>query len=176
MHVQEYGRFALGNDRYVTVSRFNGNLLVHIRQYQQNGKGGSYPTKIGITLSPSRFMTLLSFVDTIKSNVERLRNREQNVTCKLHLGGGIFVSISGDYLAVNIRRFFQPEGEITPHPTKKGLALRLSEWDNLTAQLQAIEKLIDSDERPCFESHLSPVTRFHCKECNPFMSYFIQNY
>ena len=160
------------------MKRFNGKLQIHFRQYQQDGKGGSYPTKVGIALTPTRFMVLLSAIDSIKSNVERLRNREPNVMCKIHIGGGVFVSLSSDFLAVNIRRFFQPEGEITPHPTKKGLALRIYEWDALVAQLGDISKLVDSDEKPCFErlDHIDPTTRFHCKECNPFNSYFIQNY
>ena len=160
------------------VKRFNGDLKVHIRQYQRDEKGGLYPTKTGIALSPHRFMTLLAHIDSIRSNVERIRSRELNITYKLHLGGGVFVSLSSDFRAVNVRHFFQPEGEITPHPTKKGLALRFCEWDSLVAQLADISKLVDIDERPCFErlDHIDPTTRFHCKECNPFSMYFIQNY
>ena len=160
------------------VKRFNGALQIHIRQYERDGKGGSYPTKVGIALTPTRFMVLLSFIDTLKSNVERLRNRDQHAFCKIHLGGGIFATLSSDFRAVNIRRFFQPQGEIVPHPTKKGIALRLNEWDSLMTRLDDINKLINTDEKPCFErlDHIDPTVRFHCKECNPFQPFFLQNY
>ena len=160
----------------MTVKTFNGNLQIHIRQYQQFGKGTLYPTKIGITLTPSRFVTLLSLMDAIKSNVEKLRNREF-VNCKLHLGGGIFVKLNSQFPnTVDFRRFYVPEGEVTPFPTKWGIALRLNEWDSLVTLLGDVNKLINTEEKPCFESHLSPTARFRCDECNPFQPSFIQNF
>ena len=83
-------------------------------------KGRIILYKVGIALTPTRFVVLLSFIDTLKSNVERLRNRDQNVVCKLHLGGGVFASLRNDFHVVNIRKFFQPQGGIVPHTTKKG--------------------------------------------------------
>ena len=160
----------------MTVKTFNGDLQIHIRQYKRYGSGRVYPTKIGITLSPTRFITLLSFIETIKSNVEKLRNKDL-VKCKLHLGGGIFVSLNSEFpTTVDFRRFFLPEGEMTPRPTKKGLALRLGEWDALVTHLDDINKLIDTNLKPCFESHPDPATRMRCEECNPFQPFFIQNY
>src|SRR6188508_2125412 len=115
----------------MTVKNFKGSLYIHIRQYKRYGSDRLYPTKIGINLSPTRFITLLSFIDTIKSNAEKLRKRE-SVKCKLHLGGGIFVSLNSEFpTTIDFRRFFLPEGEMTPRPTKKGIALRLNEWDSL---------------------------------------------
>ena len=158
----------------MTVNKFNGNLQVHIRQYKQFGKGALYPTKIGITLSPSRFATLLAFADTIKSSVEKLRNREF-VNCKLHLGGGIFVKLNSQFpTIVDFRRFFLPQGETTPCPTKWGIALRLHEWDSLVAHLGDINKLIDV--KPCFESHPDLSTALRCEECSPFQPFITQNY
>ena len=156
------------------VKKFDGNLQIHIRQYKRYGPERLYPIKIGVTLTPTRFMILLSSIDAIKSSVEKLRNKEI-VNCKLHLGGGTFVRINSDFPAtIDLRRFFLPEGEMTPRPTKKGIALRLNEWDSLVTHLDDVAKLINT--KPCFASHLSATARFRCDECNPFNSYFIQNY
>ena len=149
----------------MTAKKFNGNLQVHIRQYKQFGKGTLYPTKIGITLSPSRFATLLAFADTIKSSVEKLRNKEF-VNCKLHLGGGIFVKLNSQFpTIVDFRRFFLPQGEATPCPTKWGI----HEWDSLVMHFDDVKKLINA--KPCFESHPDLSSAFHCEECNPFQSF-----
>ena len=153
----------------MTAKKFNANQQVHIRQYQQFGKGGLYPTKIGITLSPSRFATLLASVNTIKSSVKKLRNKEF-VDCKLHLGGGIFVKLNSQLpTVVDFRRFFLPQGEATPCPTKWGIALRLHEWDSLVMHFDDVKKLINA--KPCFESHPDLSSAFHCEECNPFQSF-----
>ena len=160
------------------VKKFDGNLQIHIRQYKRYASERLYPAKIGITLTPTRFTILLSSIDAIKSSVEKLRNKEI-VNCKLHLGGGTFVRINSDFpTTIDIRRFFLPEGEMTPWPTKKGIALRLHEWDSLVARLGDISTLINTDEKPCFErlDHIDPTVRFHCKECNPFQPFFLQNY
>ena len=158
----------------MTVKTFNGNLQIHIRQYKQFGKGALYPTKIGFTLTPSRFAAMLIFIDTIKSSVEKLRNREF-VNCKLHLGGGIFVKLNSQFpTIVDFRRFFLPQGETTPCPTKWGIALRLHEWDSLVAHLGDINKLIDV--KPCFESHPDLSTALRCEECSPFQPFITQNY
>lgn len=154
------------------VNTLNGNLQVHIRQYTRYGKR-LYPTKIGINLTPSRFMVLLYSIDAIKLNVEKLRNGETDVYLKVHLGGGIFARVSSNFHTVDIRRFFLPEGTSAPWPTRKGIALRLSEWDALVAHLDDISKLIDA--KPCFEDHPDLSTRLRCEECSPFQPFLIQN-
>ena len=113
-------------------------------------------------------------MDAIKSNVEKLRNREF-VNCKLHLGGGIFIKLNNQFPnTVDFRRFFVPEGETTPFLTKWGIALRLHEWDSLVVHLDDVNKLIDA--KPCFESHPDLSSAFRCDECSPFHPVIPQNY
>ena len=46
-------RFSLGEDgnRMLTVTPFNGNLKIHLRQFYVNGNGEVKASRIGITLS-----------------------------------------------------------------------------------------------------------------------------
>jgi len=141
--------------------------------------GKLYPSKIGIALTPTRFFNLLAQIDEIQSNVDKLRRGEMDVLYKRHIGGGVYVAFNSDFLhVVNIRRFFIPAGEMMPIPTRRGIALRLSEWDVLVARLDEIRKMIPPNEKPCNEreDHQNPTIRFDCKDCNPFQSYFTQNY
>lgn len=161
------------------MDKYNNTLQVHIRQYEKNEKGQLFPSKLGICLTQSRFATLQYFADLIKPQIEKLRNKEGNVSFRFHLGGGIFLSANSDFPTINVRRYFLPDGQTSPHPTKKGIALRLREWDAIVEKFDDITKLLDKDIMPCFlveDHHLNMEMGFNCPECNPFQPFIVQDY
>ena len=164
MYLQEIARFELGNDRFVVINKFRGEVQIHFRQYEKNDRGGYYPTKQGVYLTPARFATLLHFLNEIKNNAETMKEE-----FRYHLGGGTFVTGNTDYPLVHIRRYFLPEGQTTSHPTKKGLGLRRGEWITLLGHIENIKKLLDNDTLiPCFATHKDSTDEFLCDECHPF--------
>ena len=60
----------LGNDCYVVVKTFRGVLQIHIRYYYKQ-KGKLWPTKRGITLSPSQWLKLEANCDTLDMLLEQ---------------------------------------------------------------------------------------------------------
>jgi hypothetical protein len=140
---------------------------VHIREYR-----GDYPTQTGIALTPTRFLVLLQNMDDINATLARLS--EANFTRKIHLGGGVFLSLRGGYNTVSIRHHFIPKNQSIPIPTKKGISLRLREWKALYTQIEEIRN-VSSDlvyVAPCYLSgpHLKLTRTVTCKECFPFDS------
>ena len=169
-------RVPLGNNRFVVVSKFNGEVQVHIRQYDANEKTGFlYPTKLGVCLPPRRFAELYSGIDSCIRHVKYLRDGEP-VEYKKHLGGGIYLTVMSGFGCVNIRKYWVPDGSsdgsMSPVPTKLGLVLRLSEWDLLVESLEGVRNSHPdlTSAVPCNEGldHLNQMGYFTCSECNPF--------
>ncbi|OWF53868.1 hypothetical protein KP79_PYT24052 [Mizuhopecten yessoensis] len=150
----------LGNCRYVRVTPWKDSLRIDIREWE-NGK----PTKIGVSLTLSRWLT---FCDAIEELEKALRSGKIDVRC--HLGGNVFATVSNGYRCVNIRQFFKPESqELTA--TRKGIALRLCEWNTLVEYLPSINFAIPNIDTilPCHmqPDHSSVQGALMCSECNP---------
>ena len=68
-------RFSLGenSNRMVTVTPFNANLKVHIRQFYVNGNGETKASRIGITLSVEEFNELVKLMPKIKDSITQYK-------------------------------------------------------------------------------------------------------
>ena len=68
-------RFSLGENSYnmVTVTPFNVNLKIHIRQFYVNGNGEMKASRIGITLSVEEFNELVKLIDKIKDSITQYK-------------------------------------------------------------------------------------------------------
>ena len=68
-------RFSLGenSNRMVTVTPFNANLKVHIRQFYVNGNGEMKASRIGITLSVEEFSELVKLMPKIKDSITQYK-------------------------------------------------------------------------------------------------------
>ena len=163
---QDLGRFQiLDSNKWVVVNRYNKELLIHIREYQTEGEK-TYPTKKGVFFSPPILATLRMHLDDIAHAMEGVKSGKTE-EFKLHLGKGIFCTISKKFCLVNLRHYFELEGNLTP--TKKGICLKMSEWTDLKRILKEVQEL-DKEIRhanPCFFSgnHFEPGS---CQICNPF--------
>ena len=117
----------------------------------------------------ARFCQLL---DDIDEKVKDLRVGKP-VQYRSHVGGGYFVSVTKGYKCVDFRKFYLPEGETEERPTRRGIALRLREWDAMRGIIQSINQSFDSLAKavPCFEGydHLNQMAPLACMECYPFI-------
>ena len=70
--------FSLGknSNRMVTVTPFNANLKVHIRQFYVNGNGEMKASRIVITLSVEEFNELVKLIPKIQDNIVRYKLQE----------------------------------------------------------------------------------------------------
>lgn len=136
-----------------------------------------YPTKKGACLTPGRLSVLRSRVEQINAV---LKQQEVNASYgvelgggllyKLHLGAGIYLSVSEKFNGVNIRRYWIPEGQDTPIPTKNGIYLPMGQWKALVAK---IDQLVNAHpelvvSQPCVFSHENQIGFIDCAECSPF--------
>jgi len=96
----------------------------------------------------------------------------ESVSYKQHIGGGYYVSITSGFYCVDIRKFFVPYDETDVKPTRRGMALRLREWEDM-------KKIIDTvnNSYPTFstalpgyleDDHLNHLAALQCTECYLF--------
>ena len=110
-----------------------------------------------------RWAKFLTFVDDIDEKVKA----GCIDTYQQHIGGAWYVSLSPGYRCVNIRQWYKNgKGEIKP--TRRGIALRLSEWEKLKDVLRLIPVDVPqlTNYQTCF--HLGQLEWLDCHECHPF--------
>jgi len=165
--------YELGNDIFLTLSTYKNDRVVSVRKFimKAHGGGGKYPTKTGVCLSLQRFVAFLAELENIDNayNFVSLNVGTQRV---VHIGGGLFGSVSNEYKCVNLRYFFKNQlGMILP--SRQGIALPLSSWEALklyAPQLKSSIADIDMIER-CNTGrlmHYGQESYIQCRECNPF--------
>jgi len=109
--------FPQGRDRYVTVSEWNDQLRISVRQYlKYNHSEQLYPTKKGISLTVENWVDLMFEKDKITAALDKISSGEGDVTCRHHIGRNIFVILESGRSYVNIRQWWLPEDaeEVAP--------------------------------------------------------------
>jgi hypothetical protein len=166
--------YDLGNDIFLTLSTYNRDRVVNVRKFIMNDNG-KYPTKTGVCFSLSRFVGLLEELENIDNayNFVSMHIGEQRV---VHIGGGLFASVSNAFKCINLRYFFKNKTGLIL-PSRQGIALPLLTWNALKVhapQLKASSAEIITAER-CNSgrfTHYGQESFYQCKECNPFYSEF----
>ena len=168
------GRFNLGNNKYAVVSNFAGHTNLHIRQYKEDKKTGKfYPTKLGATLNPSRFASLISNLCTIDEKLNDVcKSEPKAINYKLHLGGGWYCTIKTGIECINIRKYFVPEDKSKPVATRTGIVVKQYEWNKFKEVIDDIKDLspLFMFARECYfgEDHQNQLASLDCAECYPF--------
>lgn len=151
-------KLTLGNNRYVQVCEWKGELRVDIREWNENKA-----TKKGISLTLMRYKNL---VDLLEFADQAIQGKE---FYKRHLGGNVYVSIEEGSVCVDIRQYWKPEEVLVP--TKKGLCLRPAEYTRLKELLPEIGQTLPELDAvvPCFlqSDHMNQIGFLQCSECNP---------
>lgn len=146
---------------------------MHLRHYDYKSTGFDvYPTKKGVSFTPERYASLSMQMDSIKANVELCKNDKNFEKFKLHLGGGVVVSIDKDFKTVDFRRYFKPADEHKVLPTKSGISLTFDEFEQFVLLLNEIvsEEEVFKNAQICMlkENHMNQEGAQRCFECNPF--------
>ena len=162
--------------RCLVLSTFNGQTLVHVREYQTSGVK-QYPTKKGATFTGGRLAMLRRSIEGINA---ALHQQEVNASCNvtvqggvlymMHLGAAIYASVNEKFHGVDLRRYWMPEGQLAPVPTKNGIYLPAKQWKKLVKKLDQL--LAEHPElllaRECSLSHDNQMGMIECRECMPF--------
>ena len=77
--------FSLGenSNHMLTVTSFNNNLKVHIRQFYLNENGEMNAGRIGITLSVEEFNELVKLIPKVQDSVARYELRDTGISSSL---------------------------------------------------------------------------------------------
>jgi len=82
---------------------------VHVRQYMTREDGTMFPTKVGVCLGPMRYANLMNLSDNIVVRVEAVlgddeMHKDEAMSTKIHVGGGLYVSADTEFRRVHIRQ------------------------------------------------------------------------
>jgi hypothetical protein len=151
----------LGNERFVRVCEWKGEIRIDIREYQ-NGA----PTKKGISLPLGRWKILSNDTIVIDEALEKKTERS------LHLGGNVYCKVAENNVCVNIRQYWcPPDQDGSIFPTKKGICLRPAEYIKLKEAMKDIGEAVPELNTvvPCYaqSDHLNQLGYLQCAECNP---------
>lgn len=167
---REFGRISLGNNRFVVVCEYQGRLLVHIREFTDNGT----PTKKGVCFDARRWASFRFYATFIDEYVATYASGE-TFDYKAHLGGKVYATVNSQFKCVNLRKYFVPKGGLEDVPTKLGIALRLGEWIRLRESMDDIHglapQLLLASRCSDAPDHADLSTFMNCAECNPFKDY-----
>ena len=158
--VKNFNMFYLGEDRYVSSSILQDKEYLHIRCYVKYANSQKlYPTAKGIALPLMRFRVLCDRRNVINPNEDD----------EFHIGGNVYVTVNTLYRTVDIRQFFMLDGKL--QATKKGITLRMGEWNKLRSFMEKAEEYIPSLSQviPCYleNSHNNQIGMYECAECFP---------
>lgn len=120
----------LGDEVYVTgnLCEKDNVVQIHIRQYGgENQK--PYPTKKGVTISLTEWLTLESLLSGIE---EALKNySEQDSEASWNLGGNIYITASKEYPLLDLCHYWKPDPNGEFKPTTEGVKLNRAKLENL---------------------------------------------
>ncbi len=154
-------RLDLGNGRYLVAEVWNDQPRLNIREYEEG-------VKCGISLTLQRFDLLRCAIPDIDQALADVKANKA-VNFRFHLGGNVYVSVSNGYSCVDVRQFWIPPNEDELTATRKGIALKLFEWERFKSAAKAVDafvpELISYD--PCFLQLDHSTEEGTCKECNP---------
>ena len=151
----------------VSVTRYRGATTVQLRKYRLVD-GNEYPTKL--TLAPIRWKSFTQKLFLVTRSVEAL-DTDQDVNLQLHLCGNWNVSVTEGFNCVDLRQFWLPPGEDTVVATKRGIALKISEFKRLFELIEEINTTVPGFDQiqTCNErdDHQNQEDALRCSECNP---------
>ena len=152
------GKFSLGNERYVQVNEWRGELRVDIRDWKDD-----QPTKKCISLTLMRWKNLVYQIEYVDKALEN------KLSYGYHIGGKVHCSIGENSVCVDIRQYWKPNEEVVP--TKKGICLRPKEYNRLKELVPNIRKTLPELDGviPCYlqSDHMNQLGALLCAECNP---------
>ncbi|XP_067684750.1 uncharacterized protein [Haliotis asinina] len=153
-------QLALGGNVFVVAKLWNGEMKIHIREYEQ------YYTKRGIALTLQRRLELVSN----KSRIEEVMERQPGAL-RCHRGGNVYGEMESAYPGLNIRKWYWCGKENTikshKHP---GIKMNVDQLKQLLNCSIAMPDLVSelSNVVPCYmhQDHMNQYCYFMYSECN----------
>ena len=98
----------------------------------------------------------------------------ETVNYRQHIGGGHYVSVTTGFQCVDFRKFFVPYGQTEIKASRKGVALRLSEWAEMRKLVETVNNAYPAlgTALPCYlaDDHQNQLAVLQCRECYPFVT------
>ena len=160
----------LGENCYVVAKPWNGEMKIHVRQYKKTESRKTVPTRKGVTLNYSQWLLLEQAVGKLDKAITSAWNNQLKDELKMHLGGGVYASVSPAYRVVDLRHFWRPEHATSIAATRKGICLNKKKWGTLKDVITIIRDFVPelNTSGICEFTHFNQMGLFECSECNFF--------
>ena len=113
--------------RYLVYSRYNGRDFIHVREFETLNER-VYPTKKGASFTPARLKALIGKFGDIDEELRQQKSsatyKASKPTYKAHLGAGIYATVGDEYVGVDLRRYWVPEGQLKEVRTEMAYSCR----------------------------------------------------
>lgn len=156
-------KFTIGVNRSVTVKKQAGDLCITISE-EGTDKLAEFTSK--------RWVQFVRVFDQIDESLIQMRANQPVQYCT-HIGGKWYVSVTNGFACVDIRQFYYHPIQ-GPRPTKKGIALRITEWVKLKDVVQQLDTkypmLTTTQTCSSQADHYNLEGALSCLECFPFQS------
>ena len=121
----------------------------------------------------AQFRLGFSEIDSqVKLALKDVTDGVQPVNYRQHIGGGCYVSVTKGFKCVDFRKFYIPYGQTEIRATRKGIALRLAEWDQMKKMMELVDGAYPTlaNALPCYLAydHQNQLAALDCRECHPF--------
>lgn len=152
-------------DKKISVIEYGNDILVEIEAEDDLEKC--------ISLDKTKWKYLCDNIEHIKVAVKHHLIRGREGVYRLHLGKDIFVSVESGIMCVDIRKWYLPKNDVHLQPTRRGVALKLSEFNELFTTLPTINDDIPYFEGviPCQYTHGENGGVEKCVNCLPSASF-----
>jgi hypothetical protein len=154
-------KFNIGVNRSVIVKKQAGDLCISVVE-EGTDKSAEFTSK--------RWIQFVSVFDQIDESLQQIAAKQYVKFC-IHIGGKWYVSVTTGFACVDIRQFYYHQ-TMGPRPSRKGIALRLSEWSALKDVVQQLyvkyPTLTTTQTCSSQPDHYNLEGALSCPECSPF--------
>ena len=128
---QSISRCHLGDDVHLHVTEWKGERRIDIRWHKHG-----HPTKTGVSLTPSRYRTLVKIMPILSQVLEDVIHKKEE-DFEFHLGGKVYAYVKTPFECVQIRPKYKRAGEI--RFSKFGVSLKKMKWENFCKLTEVID-------------------------------------
>ena len=156
--------FYISADRRVVVKNQEDDYIIVIEEIGSELKTVKFPAKRW-----AQFVAIEYYID---QSINKLLGKVEKVSFQTQIGRGIYVSVTFGFECVDIREFYFDKNKGFPCPSRRGIALRVIEWEKLKQTFHEIRLKFPalSAIQPCSEGkdHYNQECALTCRECQPF--------
>jgi hypothetical protein len=154
-------KYDIGEKRYLVVKKKDGEFNVTILE-DGSDKRVCFPLK--------RWAQFVAIFPMVNQCLDNMRQR-QPVSLQYHIGGRFYVSVTSGFYCVDVRQFYWNMA-MGVRPTRKGIALRISEWEKLKEIVPILHAkfpvIAETPTCSSISNHFNQEAAFSCLECYPY--------